>query len=100
MCPRCPRVNSLSTLAVFGPRGAAACSRVFGESGDDLGPLTMKKITRLSWVGVDGGLTGPFSKYCLAWLAIGGTCGLGWHLLYIGKMQHNLNLKSSSIYNL
>lgn len=30
--------------------------------GDDLGPVSVPGFGRLSWVGVDGGLTGPTNK--------------------------------------
>lgn len=34
-----------------------------GESGDDLDPASASGFGRLSWVGVDGGLTGPSEQY-------------------------------------
>ena len=51
-------MNSLSTLAASGPLGPSVCGRDQGESGDDLGPVSVSGFGRLSWVGVDGGLTG------------------------------------------
>ena len=53
-----PKSEQPYTLAAFGPL-ALLLADVARESGDDLGPVLVSGFGRLSWVGVDGGLTGP-----------------------------------------
>ena len=50
-------MNSLILSWLSGPFGFCL-QLLLGESGDDLGPVLVSGFGRLSWVGVDGGLTG------------------------------------------